>query len=141
MKRKLTYKNSLNLKHKTILVTGGTGSFGKALVNVLLKKYKVKKLIIFSRDEFKQYEMENELKNSGFKNYRFFIGDVRDVERLKLAFKEIDIGSEDGLRDEMIKKANGRRTVPQIFIDDYHVGGYQELRELEKQNKLKELLN
>ncbi len=91
MKRKLTYKNSLNLKHKTILVTGGTGSFGKALVNVLLKKYKVKKLIIFSRDEFKQYEMENELKNSGFKNYRFFIGDVRDVERLKLAFKEIDI--------------------------------------------------
>ena len=91
MKKKLTYNNSLELKNKTILVTGGTGSFGKALVNVLLRKYKVKKLIIFSRDEFKQYEMENELKNSGFKNYRFFIGDVRDVEKLKLAFKEIDI--------------------------------------------------
>lgn len=90
-KKKLTYSNSLELKNKTILVTGGTGSFGGALVNVLLKKYEVKKLIIFSRDEFKQYEMENELKNNGFKNYRFFIGDVRDVERLKLAFKEIDI--------------------------------------------------
>ena len=61
--------------------------------------------------------------------------------RNNATFKEIDIGSEDGLRDEMIKKANGRRTVPQIFIDDYHVGGYEELRELEKQNKLKELLN
>ena len=61
--------------------------------------------------------------------------------RNNATFKEIDIGSEDGLRDEMIKKANGRRTVPQIFIDDYHVGGYQELRELEKKNKLKELLN
>ncbi len=91
MKKKLTYRNSLELKNKTILITGGTGSFGSALVNVLLKNYKVKKLIIFSRDEFKQYEMENELKNSGFKNYRFFIGDVRDLERLKLAFKEIDI--------------------------------------------------
>tara|TARA_B100000900_G_scaffold381111_1_gene367307 strand:+ start:398 stop:655 length:258 start_codon:yes stop_codon:yes gene_type:complete len=61
--------------------------------------------------------------------------------RNNATFKEINIGSKEGLRDEMIKKANGRRTVPQIFIDDYHVGGYQELRELEKQNKLKELLN
>ena len=43
--------------------------------------------------------------------------------------------------EEMIKKANGKRTVPQIFVDEYHVGGYQELRELEKQNKLQELIN
>tara|TARA_B100000900_G_scaffold40883_1_gene30632 strand:- start:700 stop:954 length:255 start_codon:yes stop_codon:yes gene_type:complete len=56
-------------------------------------------------------------------------------------FEEIDIASKDGLRDEMIKKSNGRRTVPQIFIGDHHVGGYQELRELEKQNRLKELIN
>ncbi len=60
--------------------------------------------------------------------------------RNNATFKEIDIASKDGLKDEMIKKANGRRTVPQIFIDDLHVGGYQELRELEKQNKLKKLL-
>ena len=61
--------------------------------------------------------------------------------RNNATFEEIDIASKDGLRDEMIKKSNGRRTVPQIFIDDYHIGGYQELRELEKQNRLKELLN
>ena len=60
--------------------------------------------------------------------------------RNNATFEEIDIASKDGLRDEMIKKSNGRRTVPQIFIDDLHIGGYQELRELEKQNKLKELL-
>ncbi len=61
--------------------------------------------------------------------------------RNNATFEEIDIASKDGLRDEMIKKSNGRRTVPQIFIDDRHIGGYQELRDLEKQNKLKELLN
>ena len=56
--------------------------------------------------------------------------------RNNLEFKEIDISTKEGLRDEMIKKANGRRTIPQIFFDDYHVGGYQELRELEKTGKL-----
>ncbi len=61
--------------------------------------------------------------------------------RNNATFKEIDIASKDGLRDEMIKKSNGRRTVPQIFIDDHHVGGYQELRALEKENKLKELID
>ena len=65
----------------------------------------------------------------------------RLFSRNNIKFKEIDISTKDGLRDEMIKKSNGRRTVPQIFIDDRHIGGYQELRDLEKQNKLKELLN
>ena len=55
-------------------------------------------------------------------------------------YEEIDITSKDGLRDEMIKKSNGRRTIPQIFFDDYHVGGYVELRALEKENKLIDLL-
>ena len=55
--------------------------------------------------------------------------------------KEIDISAEAGLRDEMIKKANGKRTIPQIFFDDHHVGGYVELRELEKSGKLNSLLN
>ena len=64
----------------------------------------------------------------------------RLLTRNKASFEEIDIASKDGLRDEMIKKSNGRRTVPQIFIGDYHVGGYEELRELEKQNKLQSLL-
>ena len=60
--------------------------------------------------------------------------------RNNLKFEEIDISTKDGLRDEMIKKANGKRTIPQIFFDDQHVGGYQELRILEKENKLKDLL-
>ena len=58
--------------------------------------------------------------------------------RNNLEFTEIDISTKDGLRDEMIKKANGKRTIPQIFFDQSHIGGYQELRELEKSGELKE---
>jgi len=60
--------------------------------------------------------------------------------RNNIAYKEIDVSTKDGLRDEMIKKANGKRTVPQIFFDDYHVGGYEELRALEKNQELHNLL-
>ena len=60
--------------------------------------------------------------------------------RNNLSYKEIDISTKDGLRDEMIKKANGKRTIPQIFFDEDHIGGYQELRALEKDNKLKDKL-
>ena len=60
----------------------------------------------------------------------------RLLSRNNLNYNEIDISTKEGLRDEMTKKANGRRTIPQIFFDDYHVGGYQELRELEKAGKL-----
>ena len=56
--------------------------------------------------------------------------------RNNLEFKEIDISTKDGLRDEMIKKANGKRTIPQIFFNDEHIGGYQELRDLEKNGTL-----
>ena len=60
--------------------------------------------------------------------------------RNNLKFEEIDISSKDSLRDEMIKKANGKRTIPQIFFDNFHVGGYVELRELEKKGELLKLL-
>jgi len=60
----------------------------------------------------------------------------RLLSRNNLNYNEIDISTKEGLRDEMTKRANGRRTIPQIFFDDYHVGGYQELRELEKNGKL-----
>ena len=62
------------------------------------------------------------------------------LERNKLKFSEIDISSGENIRDEMIKKSNGQRTIPQIFFGDHHVGGYTELRALEKENKLKKLL-
>ncbi len=64
----------------------------------------------------------------------------RLLSRNNLKYEEIDISTQDGLRDEMIKKANGKRTIPQIFFDDHHVGGYVELRELEKNGKLKNIL-
>ena len=64
----------------------------------------------------------------------------RLLERNKLKFSEIDVSSGESIRDEMIKKANGQRTIPQIFFGDQHVGGYTELRDLEKENKLKDLL-
>lgn len=77
-------------KNKTILVTGGTGSFGKKFIKILLKNFKLKKIIIYSRDEFKQSQMANELKSYKDK-LRFFIGDIRDLPRIKLAMKNVDI--------------------------------------------------
>src|SRR5690625_2871894 len=75
-----------NYKGKTILVTGGTGSFGKKFIKKILKT-EVSKVIVFSRDELKQYEMEKEFTD---RRMRFFIGDVRDKERLYRAFDGVD---------------------------------------------------
>ncbi len=78
--------------NKNLLITGGTGSFGKAFVEYVLKNYRPKKLVIFSRDELKQFEFSNYLKRKGYnqKTIRFFIGDVRDKQRLSLAFQSMD---------------------------------------------------
>ena len=64
----------------------------------------------------------------------------RLLTRNKAIYKEINIATVDGAMDEMIKKANGKRTIPQIFFDDQHIGGYDEVRALEKDNKLQDLL-
>ncbi len=72
---------------KVVLITGGTGSFGRHYIRVILSRYKPKKLIIFSRDELKQFEMEQEFNASSM---RYFLGDVRDQERLKQAMKGVD---------------------------------------------------
>jgi UDP-N-acetylglucosamine 4,6-dehydratase len=78
-------------KNASILITGGTGSFGIAFVNYLLKnKVPLKKIIIFSRDEFKQFELSKLFPENKFPNIRFFIGDVRDKSRLELALNEVD---------------------------------------------------
>jgi UDP-N-acetylglucosamine 4,6-dehydratase len=76
---------------KIIFITGGTGSFGNAMTNMLLKKYKPKKIIIFSRDELKQYEMKNSISPKYLKIMRFFIGDIRDLSRLKTAMRNVDL--------------------------------------------------
>ena len=75
-------------KDKTVLVTGGTGSFGKAFVSDLLNNHEPKKVIVFSRDELKQYEMNIQLENDS--RLRFFIGDIRDKDRLIRAFTSVD---------------------------------------------------
>ena len=78
-------------KNKNILVTGATGSFGKKFIETLVKnKANLKKLIIFSRDELKQSEMQKHLPEK-FKQLRYFLGDVRDKERLKFALREVNI--------------------------------------------------
>lgn len=76
------------LKGKTVLITGGTGSFGSSFVKHLLAHSKAKKVIVFSRDELKQFNLKNELKDE---RVRFFIGDVRDRDRLERAFHGVDI--------------------------------------------------
>ena len=73
---------------KNILITGGTGSFGKAFINTILKYHNPKKVIVYSRDELKQYELSQEFND---KRMRYFIGDVRDEKRLKTALNGVDI--------------------------------------------------
>jgi UDP-N-acetylglucosamine 4,6-dehydratase (inverting) len=76
------------LDGKTILVTGGTGSFGKAFVETVLDRYDPRRLIVFSRDELKQHEMQRSFSDP---RLRFFLGDVRDVDRLRRAFQDVDV--------------------------------------------------
>lgn len=85
---------SKSIKNKSIFVTGGTGSFGKEFIRECLKKHSPKKIIIFSRDELKQYEMQNDpliKKYIKQEKLRFFIGDIRDRDRLDMAIKNIDV--------------------------------------------------
>jgi UDP-N-acetylglucosamine 4,6-dehydratase len=79
------------LNNQSILVTGATGSFGKQFVQTVLERFEPKKLIIFSRDELKQFEMQQLFPEARFECLRYFIGDVRDLPRLKNAMEEVDI--------------------------------------------------
>ena len=79
------------LNNKSILITGGTGSFGKEFVRIVLEKYPgIKRLVIYSRDEQKQFQMANDYPEDRYPQVRFFIGDVRDYDRLRMALKGID---------------------------------------------------
>jgi UDP-N-acetylglucosamine 4,6-dehydratase (inverting) len=78
------------LNNKTILITGGTGSFGHKFIEKVLNNYQPKKVIVYSRDELKQFEMQKEWPENDITPIRYFIGDVRDKERLKLAMDGVD---------------------------------------------------
>ena len=79
------YDIDLDLEGKSILVTGGTGSFGKKFVKTVLERYNPHRLIIFSRDELKQFEMAQTFDPAQHRCLRYFLGDVRDAERLRMA--------------------------------------------------------
>lgn len=84
-------RHPMDLSGKAIMVTGGTGSFARCFVEHALKKYRPRRLVIFSRDEAKQYEMAGRLPPAEHECLRYFIGDIRDAERLRTAMKGIDI--------------------------------------------------
>ncbi len=80
------------LNDKALLITGGTGSFGKAFVKTVLSRYpKIRRLVIFSRDELKQFDMAQEFDQARYPALRYFIGDVRDADRLRRAMEGIDV--------------------------------------------------
>src|SRR5438093_1627564 len=81
----------IDWRNMTVLITGGTGSFGQACVATLLHKYQPKKVVVFSRDELKQHEMTQRFPESKYGAIRYFLGDVRDKDRLARAFHGIDI--------------------------------------------------
>ena len=83
-------EDQINLSGKSILITGGTGSFGQAFVRKVINTYEVSRCIVFSRDELKQYEMAQEFPFVAGGPIRFFIGDVRDAARLELAMRGVD---------------------------------------------------
>ena len=91
MLNKLVDEVSELVNGKNIFITGGTGTFGHKLTHILLNQYSPNKVIIFSRDEFKQYNMKQIFPESKYPNIRYFIGDVRDYERLETATQEVDI--------------------------------------------------
>jgi UDP-N-acetylglucosamine 4,6-dehydratase len=80
----------LDLNDKSVLVTGGTGSFGKHFLKTVCERYRPRKLIIFSRDELKQFEMTQNFSTEQYPFIRYFIGDVRDRDRLELALRDVD---------------------------------------------------
>lgn len=80
----------INFSGKSILITGGTGSFGKQFIRTLLDNHNPAKVIVFSRDELKQFEMAQDFSEEELETLRFFIGDVRDGERLKMAMRGVD---------------------------------------------------
>ena len=106
------------LNGKTVLITGGTGSFGKSCAAYLLNKFTLKKLIIFSRDELKQYHLSIELEKIKKTKLRFFLGDVRDRDRLSLAFKRVDyVIHAAALKQIVAAEYNPKNVLRLIFME------------------------
>ena len=124
------------LNNKVILITGGTGSFGKAFTKTILNKYKnIKKLIIFSRDEFKQFELKKIFPEKKYPCMRYFLGDVRDLNRLNLAFKEVDYV----IHAAALKQVDTAEYNPFEFINT-NIMGAQNVIEAALNNKVRKVI-
>jgi UDP-N-acetylglucosamine 4,6-dehydratase/5-epimerase len=125
------------LNNKSILITGGTGSFGKAFVKKILKSYKkIKRLVIFSRDELKQHEMSLQYPDSKYPSIRYFIGDIRDRNRLLRAFQDIDIV----IHAAALKQVPTAEYNPMEFIQT-NVIGSQNIIEAAIEKKIKKVIS
>ena len=124
------------LNNKNILITGATGSFGRFFVKYLLQKFpKIRKIIIFSRDELKQFEMSQQKEFKNLKNLRFFLGDVRDKDRLNIALRGIDFV----IHAAALKQVPAGEYNPFEFIKT-NVLGSQNLIEACIENNVKKLI-
>ena len=125
------------LNNKSILITGGTGSFGKAFVKKILKSYKkIKRLVIFSRDELKQHEMSLQYPESKYPSIRYFIRDIRDRNRLLRAFQDIDIV----IHAAALKQVPTAEYNPMEFIQT-NVIGSQNIIEAAIEKKIKKVIS
>ena len=124
------------LNNKSILITGATGSFGKKFVQTILKKYpKIKKLVLFSRDELKQFELQRSLDPNKISCLRYFLGDIRDKDRLMLAFRDIDIV----IHAAALKQVPASEYNPFEFIKTNIIGA-QNILESALFNKVKKII-
>lgn len=124
------------MNSKSLLITGGTGSFGKEFVATVIKLFpKIKRLVIFSRDELKQYEMQKKFPNEKFKQLRFFIGDVRDKNRLLRACENIDII----VHAAALKQVEAAEYNPTEYIET-NIRGAQNVIEAAIYNKVKKVI-
>ena len=121
---------------KTLLLTGGTGFFGQSFLSYCIKnKIKFRKIIIFSRDEFKQYEMQKIYDPAKYKFLRYFLGDIRDADRLKLAFRGVDLV----LHAAALKHVPAAEYNPTEYIKT-NVIGSQNIIEAGMYNKVKKII-
>ncbi len=124
------------LKNKSILITGGTGSFGKAFTKEILTNFKdIKRLVIFSRDEFKQFEMEKIFPTERFKFLRYFLGDIRDANRINVAMEDIDII----IHAAALKQVDTAEYNPLEYIKT-NIGGAQNIIEAALKNKISNII-
>lgn len=121
--------------NKSILISGGTGSFGHEFVEHIIKNYKPQRLIIFSRDEYKQYVMSRKFSPSKYKFLRYFIGDIRDKSRLELATKNVDLI----VHAAALKHVTAAEYNPQEYIATNIIGA-QNLIESSMKNNVRKII-